>query len=68
MRVTGQGEEGSVMMEQKGTSTRQVGGILLALKLEGEAGAKEYKQTSEAGRGKETVFPMPWKTHFISGL
>lgn len=68
MRVTGQGEEDSVMMEEKGTSTRQVGGTLLALKLEDGAGAKECKQTLEAGRGKETVFLMPWKTHFISGL
>lgn len=59
MRVTGQGEEGSVMMEEKGISTRQVGGTLLALKLEDGAGAKECKQTLEAGSGRKTVFPMP---------
>lgn len=57
MRVTGQGKEGSVMMEEEGTRARQVGGTMLALKLEDGVGAKECKQTLETG--KETVFPMP---------
>lgn len=56
------------MMEEKGTSARQVGGTLLALKTVDGAGAKECKQTLEGGRGKETIFPLPQKTHFISGL